>query len=163
MLPTPPLQRSLWSLDRLSSDDLSALFDAARRLHHAAEAGQSEQPLRGKNIALMCEQDDSPGARAFAAAARRLGAHVAHIRPSRSQIGPGAALPGTASVLGRLYDAIACEGLPPDLVQAVARGAGRPVIDGLTGTGGNPALADTLPPPVDLNYLLQAVLCSAMA
>jgi ornithine carbamoyltransferase len=157
---TPLHPRSLWSLDSLSGADLSSLVDTARRLRLAAESGQPEQPLRGKNIALMCEQADTPSALAFSAAAGGLGARVAHIRPSRSQIGPGTALQGTASVLGRLYDAIACEGLPPELVQAVAHGAGRPVIDGLAAAGTTRSPA---PAPVDPHYLLQALLCSAMS
>lgn len=118
--------RSLWSLDTLSSADVSALLDTALALKQAALAGHPEQRLRGKNIAVMCESPDTPALREFSAAATALGARVAHIKP------PGARTsPETASLLAKLYDAIDCEGMPLPAVQDVERGTGRPVFNGL--------------------------------
>jgi ornithine carbamoyltransferase len=123
--------RSLWSLDTLSSGDLSALIDTALTLKQAAGAGRPPQPLRGKNIAVMCEASDDPALHDFTAAASALGARVAHIRPSNSRITQPSDTQETASVLGRLYDAIECEGMPLAVVKDVERGAGRPVFNGL--------------------------------
>ena len=123
--------RSLWSLDNLSSADVLALLDTASSLKKATQEGHPQRPLRGKNIAVMCESPSDPALASFTAAAAALGAQVAHIRPSSSRITQSAASHDTAVVLGRLYDAIECEGMPLSLVQEVERTAGRPVFNGL--------------------------------
>lgn len=128
---SPLNHRSLWSLDSLSSDDVSALIETALSLKHANEAGRPPQPLRGKNVAVMCESPDDRALHDFTSAATALGARVAHIRPSNSRITQPADTRETASVLGRLYDAIECEGMPLAVVKDVERGAGRPVFNGL--------------------------------
>jgi ornithine carbamoyltransferase len=122
-LNTPLHHRSLWSLDGLTGRDLASLLDTARSLKAAELAGHPQQPLRGKNIAVMTEAAEGPALQGFTAAATALGARVAHIRPSVSQ--------ETAQLLGRLYDAIECEGLPGDALRDIDRSAGRPVFNGL--------------------------------
>jgi len=123
--------RSLWSFDNLSSADVLALLDTASALKKADHEGHPQRPLRGKNIAVMCESPNDPALASFTAAATALGAQVAHIRPSRSRITQADASHETAVILGRLYDAIECEGMPLSLVQEVERTAGRPVFNGL--------------------------------
>lgn len=128
-LNTPLHHRSLWSLDGLTGRDLASLLDTAQSLKAAELAGHPQQPLRGKNIAVMSEAAEGPALQGFTAAATALGARVAHIRPSVSQ--------ETAQLLGRLYDAIECEGLPGDALRDIDRSAGRPVFNGL-GEPGHP-------------------------
>ncbi len=123
--------RSLWSLDNLSSADVVVLLDTASSLKKADREGHPLRPLRGKNIAVMCESPGDPALARFTSAAAALGAQVAHIRPSSSRITQPDASHETAVVLGRLYDAIECEGMPLSLVQEVERSAGRPVFNGL--------------------------------
>ncbi|MBC7994667.1 MAG: hypothetical protein H7Z15_15665 [Rhizobacter sp.] len=123
--------RSLWSFDNLSSADVFVLLDTACSLKKADQEGHPLRPLRGKNIAVMCESPGDPALASFTAAATALGAQVAHIRPSSSRITQANAAHETAVVLGRLYDAIECEGMPLNLVQEVERAAGRPVFNGL--------------------------------
>lgn len=129
ILNSPLHHRSLWSLDGLTSEDLASLLDIAQSLKAAAQAGRPQQPLRGKNIAVMSESADGQALQGFTSAATELGARVAHILPSRSR--------ETAQLLGRLYDAIECEGLPGDALRDLDRGAGRPVFNGL-GEAGHP-------------------------
>ncbi|WOB06042.1 hypothetical protein [Piscinibacter gummiphilus] len=128
-LNSPLHHRSLWSLDGLTGRDLASLLDTARSLKAAELAGHPQQPLRGKNIAVMSEVAEGPALQGFTAAATALGARVAHIRPSVSQ--------ETAQLLGRLYDAIECEGLTGDALRDIDRSAGRPVFNGL-GEPGHP-------------------------
>lgn len=123
--------RSLWSLDNLSSADVVVLLDTASSLKKADHEGHPLRPLRGKNIAVMCESPGDPALASFTSAATALGAQVAHIRPSSSRITQANAAHETAVVLGRLYDAIECEGMPLSLVQEFERTAGRPVFNGL--------------------------------
>ena len=90
------------------------------------------QPLlRGKNLALLHGRDGlatgAPGA--FDAAATELGARVSHLELTHADV------PHTARLLGRLYDAIDCEGLPPELTRELERHAGVPVFSGLAEPG----------------------------
>lgn len=128
-LNSPLHHRSLWSLEGLTGRDLASLLDTAQSLKAAELAGHPQQPLRGKNIAVMSESAEGLALQGFTAAATALGARVAHIRPSVS--------PETAQLLGRLYDAIECEGLPSDALRDIDRSAGRPVFNGL-GEPGHP-------------------------
>jgi ornithine carbamoyltransferase len=157
---TLPLhQRSLRSLDELSRREVLALIETARALKRADDAGAPQRLLRGKNLALLADDDGADGALAFERAAAALGAHVAHIRPSHSRLTTGEDVAGTARLLGRLYDGIECEGLPLPLVAEVERHAGVPVFNGLAGRAhATRALGDLLTmselagkPPSELN------------
>lgn len=119
------------SLDALSDSERRALADSAAALKRAAQAGGAHRPLQGKNLGLICEAQDSPEAGLFERAAQGLGAHVVRIRPSVAGLSDAHALAQTARVLGRLYDAIECQGLPAPLVEQIRLHAGVPVYDGL--------------------------------
>ncbi len=108
--------------------DVDALLVSARLLQQATPASEIRRLLRGKNIGLVCASDDAPDAIFFHRAASELGASVSHIRPG---VPAGNRLLPTARVLGRLYDAIECQGLAPSLVYQLGRDAGVPVFDGL--------------------------------
>lgn len=118
----------MWSLDALSQEDLRALMDTARRLRGAASGGGAE-PLRGKNVALLCA--DPRDAVRVQCAASALGAHVAHLRPRQSQLDEAKGLEDTARLLGRLYDALDCPGMPPALLERVESAAGVPTFNGI--------------------------------
>ena len=117
--------------DAMEPNDVTAVLRHARSLQRAAEAGDIHLLLRGKNLALMCEADDQKDAELFRSAAVQLGAHVSHIRPSLSSLTTPEAVQNTARMLGRLYDAMECQGMTPALVRQVGRDAGMPVYDGI--------------------------------
>ena len=125
--------RSVWSVDALTRDDLRALLDMARSLKHAARAGAPQPLLRGKNLALLCDAEGGGPCDMFRDAATALGAQVARIRPSEARLLDVASVQQSARVLGRLYDAIECEGMPPELVDEVERESAVPVFNGLCG------------------------------
>jgi ornithine carbamoyltransferase len=147
-----------WSLDALSPGERQRVIDAAAALAQAAKDGQALKPLRGKNVAVLCEQPKCPGLDHFSRAASALGARVTHIRPSEA-LTPSAPGPdAVGSLLGRLYDAIDCHGLTPEVVGRLARTTGKPVFNELGCQGADPArkaLSD--------EYTLQALLMSALA
>jgi ornithine carbamoyltransferase len=152
---------------RLTADaPAQALMATARQLRQTAATGQARGLLRGKNIGLLCERPDGPEAVRFQLAAAELGATVARILPSLAALESDQQVTDTARVLGRLYDALECQGLPAPLVQQLQRSAGVPVFGGL-GELGHPidALATAwaageppLTPEAARRYLLQAVL-----
>jgi ornithine carbamoyltransferase len=114
----------------MSPRELSTVLDHARALQRAALAGTTQPLLRGKNLGLLCEADDGDAA-LFRRAASELGAHVAHILPSLSGLSTPKEVQHTARLLGRLYDAVECQGMAAALVRQVGDAAGVPVFDGI--------------------------------
>lgn len=108
-----------------------SLASRALALRQAARAGGTDAVLRGKNFGLLCEDQDGPEARLFRDAAAGLGAQVARIRPSVAGLLDDQDVASTAVWLGRLYDAIECQGLPGARVAKIRAAAGIPVFDGM--------------------------------
>ena len=123
--------RNLWSVDSLSPTEIRDVLDAARRLRLAGAGGQSGSPLRGRNLALLHAAPPDAAVDGLRSAALGLGAQVSHLRPADARITPAGADTATLRMLGRLYDAIDCEDLPPARVADVARETGVPVFNGL--------------------------------
>lgn len=119
------------ALASLLSFDEKALLDQARTLQRSAAAGRVQPLLRGKNLGLLCADDTQAQALLFRQAAGELGAHVAHIGMSLSEHSSTQEVVHTARMLGRLYDAVECQGLPSALVQQMAAVAGIAVYDAL--------------------------------
>lgn len=102
----------------------------ARALLQAALAGRLDPCLRGKKLALLSDDAGTSAALLFQRAAGALGAHVAIVRPGAAEYTTPEKTRVTAHLLGRLYDAIECQGLPALLVQQYRDLAGVPVYDG---------------------------------
>jgi ornithine carbamoyltransferase len=160
-------QRSLLAFDKMSPQDVSAMLANARTLQRAAASGKGQLLLRGKNLGLLCEAADDQDTALLRRAAVELGAHVAHIRPSLSELSTPHEVEHTARMLGRLYDAVVCQGMPPALVQQVRDDAGVPVYDGIA-FWDHPAArlaeqsGDTSPDD-SRRFMLQAILMSTIS
>ena len=158
------------AFEAMTPRDVAALLACARTLAHAASAGTTQPLLRGKNFGLMCEADDGGDGEAalFRRAAQDLGAHVAHIRTSLSASSTPHEIQHTARLLGRLYDAVECQGMAAALVQRVGEDAGVPVFAGVASathpTAGLAAqLAGETAPSDARRFVLQAVLLATLA
>lgn len=116
--------RGLWSIDALSSSDAHTLLTTALAFKRAKSP---IAPLKGKHLALLCEHPRGHTADVYTAAATGLGAQVTRIRPSASRLNESSELRDTARVLGRLYDAIECDGMGEALMLELARAAAIPV------------------------------------
>lgn len=125
--------RHLWSVESLSPADIRDVLHTAQRLRLAGQGDTAGAPLRGRNLALLNDALPDEGSDSLRQAAIGLGAQVAHVRPSDARLSAQGTDPATARLLGRLYDAIDCEAMPPALVVDVAREAGVPVFNGLGG------------------------------
>jgi ornithine carbamoyltransferase len=152
----------------LSPQDAAELADLARRLRQLAQAGAVPPLLRGKNIGLLRASHNGEVSVLLLQAARALGAHVATMRWSLS----GASQPGevrhTGRMLGRLYDALVCQGMAPEQVRQVGLAAGIPVFDDIAADGHPSAgLADALggdaPASENRRFVLQALLVDGLA
>ncbi|MEO7850953.1 MAG: ornithine carbamoyltransferase, partial [Rubrivivax sp.] len=106
--------------------------------------------LRDKNLGLLCDRVDSVDAALFRRAATALGARIAHIHPALSTASPPSQVQAMGRLLGRLYDAVECQGLDPALVASLRETAGVPVYDGIA-TPGHPSacLGDQLAAGID--------------
>ncbi len=160
------------AFDPIAPRDVAFVLDNARAIQLTAQASDLRILLRGRKFGLLCEIDsDSDGASdaaLFRRAAEELGAHVAHIRPSLTNLSTPLEVQNTARLLGRLYDAVECQGMAPDLVHQVGVDAGVPVYDGVASQNHPTAkLADLLDgdaSPLDKQrFVLQAVLLSTIA
>jgi ornithine carbamoyltransferase len=146
-------------------------IDADVLLAHLRELQQRRGvwlPLQGKFLGLMCASEDSEEARRFRRAATELGARVAWIRPSQSTTNTPEQTLATARVLGKLYDAIECQGVDAALVQQIRGCAGVPVFDGLavpapTAAALAHALGDTVHSEDERRQLVQAGLLSVLS
>lgn len=151
----------------ISPSDRETLIAGACALQRAAASGALPKLLTGKNIGLLCCAHDSQDAALFERAAAELGARVDRISPELSASLSEASLRRTARTLGRLYDAIECQGVAQELLLRVRAEAGVPVYDGIgcahhpsaalaAELGGQTAFAD------NRRHVLQAVLLSTM-
>ena len=179
----PTLSHSgVLALDPIAPRDVSVVLQHARALQLAAEAGGLRTLLRGRKLGLLCEidtnaenggdadsdDDRESDAALFRRAALELGAHVAHIRPSLNGLSTPHEVQHTASMLGRLYDAVECQGMAADLVHQMGVDAGVPVYDGVASKRHPTArLVDLLDGNASRldkrRFVLQAVLLSTIA
>ena len=113
----------------LSAASLTATLAAARRLRCNARAGTAGEPLRGKNLALLLDPAAAPDLQPLRLAAQALGARVAELRYAEpASTGDTLAL---GRMLGRMYDAVDCEGIPEPIARQIEQEAGVPVFQGL--------------------------------
>jgi len=112
--------------------ELRYLLRLSEALKMAKYAGFEGNRLAGKEIALIFEKTSTRTRSAFEVAAYDEGAHVTYLDPSGSQLGHKESIADTASVLGRMYDAIEFRGNHQVDVEALAAHAHVPVYNGLT-------------------------------
>jgi ornithine carbamoyltransferase len=124
--------RSFLTLIEYTPRQIRYLLDLSRDLKRAKYAGTEIARLVGKNIALIFEKTSTRTRSAFEVGAYDQGAHVTYLDPSGSQLGHKESIADTASVLGRMYDAIEYRGNAQADVEELAEHAGVPVYNGLT-------------------------------
>jgi len=124
---------NLVATEEMSPRELAALVDDARALQRCAEAGATQPLLRGLRFGLLDAAGDAgkDDVALFDRAAIELGAQVAHISPSLTELSEPLEVGHAAHMLGRLYDAVVCQGMAPALVRQLNAQAGIPVYDGI--------------------------------
>jgi ornithine carbamoyltransferase len=121
----PPLSAMPTSVLPLSA---TALDRSADELAQATQRGAPHRPLVGMRLGLFCGDERSETARCLREAAQALGAQVTMLDPARA-LEEGAALDEIARLLGHLYAAVACEGVPAAVMRGLAMAAAVPVLD----------------------------------
>ena len=124
--------RSLLSLNDLSSAEIIYLLRLSADLKAAKRAGTEQPRLRGKNIALLFDTSSTRTRIGFEVAANDQGAHVTYLDSSNCQMGHMESIKDTARALARVYDAIEFRCASQATIEELARHAGVPVYNGLT-------------------------------
>lgn len=130
MNPSTVPHRHLWSAERLTSYDLQLLLNTAAMLKRAGQRADGWAPLRGRHVALLCSGNSgvAPG---FQRAVAELGGTASLLNADEWRARAGDRIPEAARLLGRLYDAIDCCDLPPEIVEQIETHSGVPVFNGL--------------------------------
>ena len=124
--------RDFLTLKDYTPEEIEYLIELAAKLKKMKKDGVVEQPLLGKNVALIFEKTSTRTRCSFEVAAHDLGMGVTYLDPKGSQIGKKESIADTARVLGRMYDGIEYRGYGQDIVEELAKYAGIPVWNGLT-------------------------------
>lgn len=120
--------------EQVSTQTAHKLLATARTLGRAERDGHRDQPLRGKNIALLV-RDAGPLADLFVTAVEQLGAKASKVDAEMLAVNDEHELQRLALVLDRLYDAVECQGVPSASVRQLSSLVTMPVFDGLAGNG----------------------------
>jgi len=153
-------------LAALSAREASALLACARDLRESPVA--TGRALRGKNLCLLSAAQDQSDATLLLQAATSLGAHVAQVSANLSASSSDDEVQHTARLLGRLYDGVACTGMPSELVRRIAADADVPVFEDITASD-HPLtrladqLGDDTPAHDKQRLLIQALLICTLA
>ena len=124
--------RDFLTLKDYTPEEIEYLIELASKLKKMKKDGVVEQPLLGKNVALIFEKTSTRTRCSFEVAAHDLGMGTTYLDPKGSQIGKKESIRDTARVLGRIYDGIEYRGFGQEIVEELAKYAGVPVWNGLT-------------------------------
>ena len=146
--------RDFLTLKDYTPDEIEFLINLAGELKEKKKKGVVEQPLIGKNVALIFEKTSTRTRCSFEVAAHDLGMGTTYLDPKGSQIGKKESIADTARVLAGMYDGIEYRGYSQTIVEELAKNAGVPVWNGLT-TEFHPTqmLADIMTVEENFGYL----------
>ena len=115
------------------SDFTKAQVDALFALASRMKAGSyKEKPLAGKTLAMIFAKSSTRTRVSFEVGTYQLGGHALFLSSRDIQIGRGEPIPDTARVLSRYVDGIMIRTFDHGDVEALAKHATVPVINGLT-------------------------------
>lgn len=124
--------RDFLTLKDFNGEEIEYLLDLAAKLKEKKHKGIVEQPLVGKNVALIFEKTSTRTRCSFEVAAHDLGMGTTYLDPTGSQIGKKESIADTARVLASMYDGIEYRGFGQEIVEDLAKYSNVPVWNGLT-------------------------------
>lgn len=122
-------KRDFLAISDFTTEELYEILERAHRLKAGADPGR---PLAGKTLAMIFLKSSTRTRVSFEVAALELGGHALFLSARDIQLGRGEPIADTARVLSRYVDAILFRGFGHADVEALARHASVPVINGLT-------------------------------
>ena len=124
--------RDFLTLKDFTPEEILFMIDLAAELKDKKHKGVVEQPLIGKNVALIFEKTSTRTRCSFEVAAHDLGMGTTYLDPTGSQIGKKESIADTARVLAGMYDGIEYRGFEQSIVEDLAKYSKVPVWNGLT-------------------------------
>ncbi len=124
--------RDFLTLKDFTPEEILFMIDLAAELKDKKHKGIVEQPLIGKNVALIFEKTSTRTRCSFEVAAHDLGMGTTYLDPTGSQIGKKESIADTARVLAGMYDGIEYRGFEQTIVEDLAKYSKVPVWNGLT-------------------------------
>ena len=126
------MTRNFLTIFDLSREELLGLLDRAAELK--ALRGTSDQPqsLRGKSVAVVFEKASTRTRLSFEVGIHELGAQPVTLNSKDTQLGRGEPIEDTARMLSRYVHAVVYRTFGHDRLEALARYATIPVINGLS-------------------------------
>ena len=126
------MQKDLLKLLDLSTEDITQILNTADQLKYSQKHGIPHKHLEGKTLAMIFEKNSTRTRVSFETGMYQLGGHALFLSGKESQIGRGEPVEDTARVLSRYCDAIMIRTFEQKEVEALAKYASIPVINGLT-------------------------------
>ena len=124
--------RDFLTLKDYTPEEIEDLIELAAKLKKMKKDGVVEQPLLGKNVALIFEKTSTRTRCSFEVAAHDLGMGVTYLDPKGSQIGKKESIADTARVLCTMFEGIEYRGFGQEIVEDLAKYSSVPVWNGLT-------------------------------
>jgi len=121
--------RDFLAIPDFSADELNALFALAESMRTGA---YRKTPLAGQTLAMIFMKASTRTRVSFEVGTYQLGGHALFLSPRDVQLGRGEPISDTAKVLSRYVNGIMIRTFAHDDVEALARDASIPVINGLT-------------------------------
>ncbi len=119
-------------LDELTKEQLLNLLARAEQYQRGLLDGDRHQPLKGRSLAMLFSKPSTRTRVSFEVGVFQLGGHAVMLSDRDSQIGRGEPIADTARVLSGYVDGIMIRTFDHADVEALARFAQVPVINGLT-------------------------------
>jgi ornithine carbamoyltransferase len=129
---TQPTKRDFLSLLDCSSEELAYLIDRAIEMKRLHQAGEFEQTLKGKSLAMIFQLNSTRTRVAFEAGIGQLGGHAIVLDPGDTQLGRGEPIEDTARVLSEMVDVVVIRTRPHQDVVRFAAASSVPVINAMT-------------------------------
>jgi ornithine carbamoyltransferase len=129
---TTTSKRDFLSLLDCSADELAGLITRARELKAERREAKLHQPLTGRTLAMIFQQNSTRTRVAFEAGMNQLGGQAIVLTSDDTQLGRGEPIEDTAKVLSGMVDAVSIRTGSHDDVVRFAAAADVPVINAMT-------------------------------
>ena len=126
------MKKDLLKLLDLSREDITTILNTADQLKYETKHSIHRDYLKGKTLAMIFEKNSTRTRVSFETGMFQLGGHALFLSGKESQIGRGEPVEDTARVLARYCDGIMIRTFAQAEVEALARMAPIPVVNGLT-------------------------------
>jgi ornithine carbamoyltransferase len=126
------LRKDLTSLSDVSTSEMEAWFELAKKLKKELKSGKPHPILAGKNLAMIFQKSSTRTRVSFEIAMRQLGGGGLYLSGNELQLGRGETIADTAKVLSRYCDGIMARVYAHSDILTLAKHASVPVINGLS-------------------------------